>query len=81
MNDTLRSAIQYITDKFPGPFLNYMRNQLKTSELKNSSLYEITKVALDATSLDELYKSIHTNISKLMYANNFYIALYDIENN
>ena len=71
MNDTLKSFVQYITKTFPGPFLNYMRDQLKTSELKNSSLYEMTKVAHAATNLDELYESIHKNISKLMYAENF----------
>ena len=70
-----------ISENDPGPFLNYLRLQLKTSELKNSSIYEITKVAHAATNLNELYKSIHTNISKLMYAENFYIALYKQDEN
>ena len=81
MINALNKGVKYITDKFPGPFLNYMRNQLKTSELKNSSLYEITKVAFETTNLDDLYKSIHENISKFMYAENFYIALYKQDKN
>ena len=61
-----KDIIQYITLKFPGPFLNYMRAQLETSELKNSSLYEISKLAHAATSLDDLYISLHTNINNLI---------------
>ena len=58
------NLVRYISTKFPSVFLEYLRNQLETSELKNSSLYEITKVAHAATSLDDLYKSIHKNITK-----------------
>lgn len=77
MTEIVKTYIQYISTKFPSVFLRYLRNQLKTSELKNSSLYEIAKVAHSASSLDELYKSIHENISKLMYAENIFIALND----
>ena len=77
MSDLFKTYIHYISTKFPSVFLDYLRKQLKTSELKNSSLYEITKVAHSATNLDELYKSIHDNISKLMYAENMFIAIYD----
>ena len=68
MNDRFKIFVKYITDNFPGPFMNYMRDQIKTSQLQNSSLYEITRLAFAAASLDELYKSIHESISKLMYA-------------
>ena len=81
MRDMLKNYIQYISTRFPSVFLDYLRNQLKTSELKNSSLYEITKVAYSATTLDELYKSIHENLNKLMYAENLYIALHDKKEN
>ncbi len=77
MNDRFKIFVKYITENFPGPFMNYMRDQIKTSQLQNSSLYEITKLAFAATNLDELYKSIHESISKLMYAENFYIAIYE----
>ena len=81
MTDIFRTFIQYAATKFPSVFLDYLRDKLETSELKNSSLYEITKVAYSANSLEELYKSIHENVSKLMYAKNFYIAIYEKDNN
>ena len=59
MPEIIKNSIQYISTKFPSVFLKYLRKQLKVSDLKNSSLYDITKVAHTATSLDELYKSIH----------------------
>ena len=77
MKDFVKNFVQYAATKFPSVFLDYLRNKLETSELKNSSLYEITKVAYSATNLEELYKSIHQNISKLMYAENMFIALHD----
>ena len=81
MKDIVKNFVQYAATKFPSVFLDYLRDKLETSELKNSSLYEITKVAYSAHSLDELYKSIHINISKLMYAKNLYIALHDKKEN
>ena len=81
MTDMIKHSIQYISTKFPSVFLKYLRNQLKASELKNSSLYEITKVAHSATTLDILYQSIHKNINKLMYAENMFIAIHDEEDN
>ena len=77
MKYSVKNFVQYAATKFPSVFLDYLRDKLETSELKNSSLYEITKVAYSATSLDDLYKSIHQNISKLMYADNIFIALHD----
>ncbi|MEE2858645.1 MAG: response regulator [Candidatus Neomarinimicrobiota bacterium] len=77
MKDIFKKYIHYISTKFPSVFLKYLRNQLKRSELRNSSLYEIVKVAHGATNLNDLYKAIHENISNLMYAKNFFIALYD----
>ena len=77
MKEIFKNSIHYISTKFPSIFLKYLRNELKASELKNSSLFEIAKVAHSATSLDELYKSIHENISNLMYADNMFIAIHD----
>ena len=77
MKDIFKKYIHYISTKFPSIFLKYLRNQLRRSELKNSSLYEIVKVAHGATNLDDLYRAIHENISNLMYAENIFIALYD----
>jgi len=81
MPDIVKRSIRFISTKFPSVFLKYLRRQLRVSELKNSSLYEITKVAHSARSLDELYKKIHENISKFMYAENMFIAINDEENN
>lgn len=44
-----------------------------------ASIYKISEAAQAAQNLDELFNSIHTIISDLMPANNFYIALYDPE--
>ena len=81
MTDFIKKSIQLVSTKFPSIFLKYLRNQLKASELKNSSLYEITRVAHNAKTLDELYISIHNNINRLMYAENMFIAIYDEEDN
>ena len=58
-----------------------LRNQLKYSELLQSSLYKIAQAAHSAQSLHDLYSAIHKIISKLMYAKNFYIAIFDKEKN
>ena len=81
MTEIIKNSIHYISTKFPSVFLKYLRKQLKASDLKNSSLYNIAKVAHSATNLDELYKSIHKNISKLMYAENMFIAIHNKEEN
>ena len=79
MTEIIKNSIHHISTKFPSVFLKYLRKQLKASDLKNSSLYDITKVAHSATNLDELYKTIHKNISKLMYAENMFIAIHNKE--
>ena len=56
-----------------------LRNQLKHSELLQSSLYKIAQAAHSTQSLHDLYSAIHNIISKLMYAENFYIAIFDKE--
>lgn len=58
-----------------------LRNRLKHSELLQSSLYKIAQAAHSAQSLHDLYSAIHNIISKLMYAENFYIAIFDKEKN
>ena len=54
-----------------------LRDRLKYSELIQSSLYKIAQAAHSAQSLHDLYAAIHNIISKLMYADNFYIAIFD----
>jgi len=42
-----------------------------------AALYEISEATQAAANLDELYRSIHTVIGRLMDAKNFYISLHD----
>jgi PAS domain S-box-containing protein len=46
-------------------------------ERVQSALIQLSRVALEARSLDDLYRTIHNIISGLMPAQNFYISLYD----
>ena len=57
--------------------INSLNKSAKRAELKQNSLYKITKAAHNATNLKELYTSLHSIISKLIYSDNFYIAIYD----
>jgi PAS domain S-box-containing protein len=44
-----------------------------------AAVYEISEVALRAETLEEIFKTLHQIISRLIPAENFYIALYDAE--
>ncbi len=44
-----------------------------------SALYRIADAASAATDLQDFYRTIHAIVGELMYAENFYIALYDDE--
>jgi diguanylate cyclase (GGDEF)-like protein len=46
-----------------------------------SALYEITEVGISSDSMDDYYAKIHEIIGRLTYAKNFFIALYDQEEN
>jgi PAS domain S-box-containing protein len=43
------------------------------------ALYRIAELASAARDLQEFYRAIHAVVAKLMYARNFYLALYDEE--
>lgn len=49
----------------------------KWNERLQSALYRITDVTRAAKDIPELFRSVHSIIGELMYAKNFYIALYD----
>jgi transcriptional regulator with GAF, ATPase, and Fis domain len=53
----------------------------KRSEELNKVLYNISKAANSLISLNQLYKTIHKELSKVLYATNFYIALVDGKEN
>ncbi len=49
----------------------------KRAEQVQGAIYRISHAVVTTTSLDELFKSIHTILSELMPVSNLYIALYD----
>jgi len=51
----------------------------KRTEKVNAAAYKISEITNNAENLEELFASIHSIISELMPARNFYIALYDPE--
>ena len=55
-------------------------SELKQAEEVESALYRIAEETSSAADFQILFSAIHTIISGLMYARNFYIALYDNEN-
>lgn len=56
--------------------LTLQRTELRREKIQ-SSIYRISETALTAASLQQLIHSIHTIISELMPARNFFVALYD----
>jgi PAS domain S-box-containing protein len=49
----------------------------KRTELENQVIYEITRGVTATSHLDELLKLIHQSLSKVVYAENIFVALYD----
>jgi signal transduction histidine kinase/DNA-binding response OmpR family regulator len=47
------------------------------AELVQTALYEIAAAASEAQDLPAFYRSVHQTVGRLMYAENFYVALYD----
>ena len=49
----------------------------KRTELENLINYEITQGITATSNLDELLKHIHSSLKKVVYADNFFVALYN----
>jgi PAS domain S-box-containing protein len=49
------------------------------AELIQGALYRIAELASSARDMQEFYREVHAVVGDLMYANNFFIALYDDE--
>src|SRR5271165_6199235 len=52
-------------------------SEQKRAEAVNSALYRITQKASSAEDLQQFYAAVHGIVGELMYARNFYIALYE----
>lgn len=53
--------------------------QRKRMESLNSVIYEITQGITSTSNLDELLKLVHISLSKIVYAENIFVALYEPE--
>jgi ligand-binding sensor domain-containing protein/signal transduction histidine kinase/ActR/RegA family two-component response regulator len=61
--------------------LNREIAERKQAELLQTTLYKIARIAHSDIEPGEIYRSIHKAIGRLMEARNFYIALFNTENN
>ena len=52
-------------------------SERKRAEKLQSALYRIAATASSAEDMDEFYAAIHGIVGELMYAKNFYLAIYD----
>ena len=52
-------------------------SELRRAESVQHALYRIAELASTAQDLHEFYRAVHAVIGELMYARNFFIALYD----
>ena len=57
----------------------YDITERKHAEYRQKALYQISEAANKSSSLEELFRSVHSIIGQVMPARNFYIALYDTE--
>ena len=57
--------------------LNAREAEHQRSERIQGALYRIAEAASAASDLQEFYRAVHATVAELMYAENFYIALYD----
>ena len=59
--------------------LEARESEHQRSEKLQAALYRIAETASAAQDMQEFYSTIHSIIRELMYADNFYIALYDAD--
>ncbi|MCX6287702.1 MAG: PAS domain S-box protein [Bacteroidetes bacterium] len=61
-------------------FINDITEQ-KHSELLQHVVFELSKAALNASSLDEMYSTLHHELNHIIDVQNFYIAIYNETSN
>ena len=56
-----------------------MTPETERAEKVQGALYRIAELASAAQDMQEFYRAVHAVVGELMYAKNFFIALYDEE--
>ncbi len=56
-----------------------MESRLQRLEAVQSMVLEIAKISSNTTDIREFLHAIHMALSRIMYAKNFYIALYNAD--
>jgi len=59
----------------------FLKDTSPSSEKIQQALYEVARLSVETENLNELLRHLHEIIKSLMPAENFYVALYDKENN
>ena len=78
----LRRRVRYPRQAGADQAVDHRRRRRVTdarSDLVQSALYRIAETASAAQDMQEFYADIHRIVGELMYADNFYIVLYDEE--
>ncbi|RUO26837.1 hypothetical protein CWE09_09145 [Aliidiomarina minuta] len=57
--------------------LKILTSKYRQAEVVQKALFRISELASSASDMNQLYASVHSIIGELMAANNFYICLYD----
>ena len=74
----LSSAAVFVEEKPVAMCVQYRDiSEQKRAEALSSALLRIAEKASSAEDLQQLYAAIHAIVAELMYAHNFYVALYD----
>ena len=78
MDVFLSGAPVLISDKQVAVYVLYRDiSEQKRAESLSSALYRIAEKTSSAKDLQQFYAAIHGIVGELMYARNFYIAVYD----
>ncbi|MCX7556353.1 EAL domain-containing protein [Xanthomonadaceae bacterium JHOS43] len=83
VRDAMGSAASLFAQRLPGALelerLSRAMEQLAEAERLQRALYMIADLASGGRDMDEVLATIHGIVAGLMYAENFYIALYDAQ--